>query len=96
MCMESLHLWMLPHNVVVFRGLVYMKAQIAAFFPFCQRPVSQLCLVWVNWQGRCVSINPVPCFTAAEPDTHSSKECYQPFKLRDSQILEHLATVGLS
>lgn len=95
----NLHLWLLPHGVAVSRSLVYLKAQIDAFVLVCQRSVSQLFLVWVSWQGSCVSMNPVPCFTAAEPDTPSSKKpvkCSQPFKLRDSQMLKHLATVGLS
>lgn len=51
-----------------------LQAQMAAFLLVCQRPVSQLLLVCVSWQGRCVSMNPVPCFTAAEPDTPFQQE----------------------
>lgn len=51
-----------------------LQAQMAAFLLLCQRPASHLLLVWVSWQGRCVSMNPVPSSTAAEPDTPFQQE----------------------
>lgn len=102
---ESLRLQILPHNILKSGGLLQTIAQIGAFIFVGQRTVLRLGLGLVSLQGWCAIMNLVPWFTAAEPGTCSSKMLKKrysckpvssPINFRDSPILKHLATAGLS